>query len=258
MKLFIALVAGGFILGGFIGAEIKGDYDDFSLAWATAGAATVFLFVFGMGAFFDAQDHKRKRESRRNQLTPEVTKVFDTMLGVNRAAGETPQSVLIKRYEESVKPKSPFEGMSENAREDFIQLVTNTFWTFSQLVAPQISTALPHEIIKGKHPFKKTFAIFMTNKQALGYIFGAYDSIAQQAGLLAFGKDKSMYAIDFIYESIWSKPSSEVMVSMSISLQDDEDFMIGRMQGGNEALFFMRNKGNKVPAGLHNYLKREK
>ena len=247
MKLLIIFVVLAFILGGFIGGEITDR--DFSITIAVVSSVGVFSIIFGLGWFFYEQDRKRKAV----EVSPEMREVFDRMLGINRAAGQTPRDLL----KNTSSTKINNNNLQSEIDDAYINLSLQVFATFSELLVYQIVGTLPIKklsSINDGSAIKNTFPQFMTNKEALGYIFGAYDFLSQRMGLLAYGKDKVMDAMEDAYISIWGAPSGRVMISSSLINQDDENFMNGRMQGGNEALVFFTSNKKTKPTGLTKFL----
>lgn len=241
MKLLVIFVLLAFILGGLIGGEITDR--DFSITGAVIGSIGVFVIIFCLGWFFYEQDRKRKKVD----VSPEVREIFDRMLGVNREAGQIPQDLMNAIT-------STGEKLHNN---DYIDLSIKVLAEFSSLLTYQIKTAFPEgfQLTDNKnYRYKKTFPYFMTNKEALGYIFGAYDYLSQYFGLLSCGRDKVMASMVSSYNTLWSNPSGKAIFSLSLSLQDDQEFIKGRELGGNEAAFFLQKDKRIMPLGLKRIL----
>lgn len=85
MKLFITVILAAVVIGGFVGGELMDS--SFSITGAVVGGVGTAAVLLGVGAFFDAQERKRKEKA----LPPEIRAVFDRMLG--RYSPQAPQSV---------------------------------------------------------------------------------------------------------------------------------------------------------------------
>lgn len=77
MRVFVIVIIVSAILGGLIAGELTDN--EFIVTGAVAGGLGVAAVIFGLGAFFSAQDERRKSGS--SVITPEVRAVFDRMLG---------------------------------------------------------------------------------------------------------------------------------------------------------------------------------
>jgi hypothetical protein len=75
MKGFIAALVGATVVGGFVGGELTGG--TFLLTGAVIGGVGVGAVLLGLGAYFEAQERRRKDET----LPPEMRAVFDRMTG---------------------------------------------------------------------------------------------------------------------------------------------------------------------------------
>jgi primosomal protein N' len=75
MKLFIALIVGASIVGGFVGGLFTGA--TFSIIGAAIGGVGLAATVLSLGAFLTAQDERKKKQS----VPPDVRAVFEGMLG---------------------------------------------------------------------------------------------------------------------------------------------------------------------------------
>ena len=73
MLLFIAVLIVATVVGGFAGGEIMGR--TFSILGAAVGGVGTAAVLLGLGAFFHAQEERKKRE-----LPPEMRAVFDRMV----------------------------------------------------------------------------------------------------------------------------------------------------------------------------------
>jgi hypothetical protein len=133
MKAFIIVIAVATLLGGFVGGELTGN--TFMLTGAVIGGVGTAAVLLGLGAFFTAQEEKKKKKAGTPALTPEMRGVFDRMLA--RQAG---QGV----------PRKP-EPKAESKEDVFIK-------TVSGLLSPQLS--------QGRESAKKAFGAVMTDKRA--------------------------------------------------------------------------------------------
>lgn len=77
MRVFVIVIIFSAILGGLIAGELTDN--EFIVTGAVAGGLGVAAVIFGLGAFFSAQDERRKSGS--TVITPELRAVFDRMLG---------------------------------------------------------------------------------------------------------------------------------------------------------------------------------
>lgn len=75
MKIFIVVMALATIIGGFIGGELTDR--TFSITGAAAGGVGLAAVLLGLGAFFSAQEEKKRKED----LPPEMREVFGRMFG---------------------------------------------------------------------------------------------------------------------------------------------------------------------------------
>lgn len=75
MKMFILVIVIATVIGGFVGGEIMDK--TFSILGATIGGAGLTTILLGLGAYFTAQEEKK----RKQQLPPEIRGVFDRMFG---------------------------------------------------------------------------------------------------------------------------------------------------------------------------------
>ena|SRR5438094_2247419 len=80
MKRFIAVIVAATVIGGFVGAELMDS--SFSITGAVGGGVGTAAILLGLGAFFDAQERKRKEKL----LPPEMRAVFDRMLDKNTSS----------------------------------------------------------------------------------------------------------------------------------------------------------------------------
>lgn len=79
MKIFVFVIIAATIIGGFVGGELMEVM--FSLTGAVIGGLGTFTILMSLGAYFDAQD----RRNPKIELTPEIRKVFDRLIGKGAA-----------------------------------------------------------------------------------------------------------------------------------------------------------------------------
>jgi hypothetical protein len=104
MKAFVIVLIVATAVGGFVGGELIGT--TFSLTGAVVGGVGVGAVLLGLGAFFHAQEEKK----RKKDLPPEMKAVFDRMIGrgqpppakVKAAQGWTPRPFHANKSEEQV------------------------------------------------------------------------------------------------------------------------------------------------------------
>lgn len=88
MRAFVIVLVVATVVGGFVGGELMGM--TFSLTGAVAGGVGVGAVLLGLGAFFHAQEEKKRKAPA---LTPEMRGVFDRMTG--RGQSPTPVRPLL-------------------------------------------------------------------------------------------------------------------------------------------------------------------
>src|SRR5882762_5968261 len=96
MKLFIGVIVAATIIGGFVGGELMDR--TFSITGAVVSGVGLAVVLLSLGAFFDAQEKKR----RKVELTPEMRGVFDRMFG----QGTGPLSPSVTRAAAPQGPKT--------------------------------------------------------------------------------------------------------------------------------------------------------
>lgn len=75
MKVFVLVLITATLVGGFVGGEVSDR--TFSPLGAVIGGVGTATVLLALGAYFTAQEEKRKKEA----LPPEMRKVFDRMFG---------------------------------------------------------------------------------------------------------------------------------------------------------------------------------
>lgn len=87
MKKFIGVVVAATVIGGFVGGELTGD--TFTITGAVIGGGGVFTVLMGLGAFFTAQEEKKK-----GNIPPEIREIFGRMAaGLEKSKQQTSVSV---------------------------------------------------------------------------------------------------------------------------------------------------------------------
>jgi len=84
MKIFIFIIVIATVIGGFVGGEIMDK--TFSILGATIGGVGLTTILLGLGAYFTAQEEKK----RKQQLPPEIRGIFDRMFGSPGATSALP------------------------------------------------------------------------------------------------------------------------------------------------------------------------
>lgn len=107
MKMFIVVIVIATIIGGFVGGEMTDK--TFSILGATVGGVGLTTILLGLGAYFTAQEEKKKKQ----QLPPEIRGVFDRMFGGPNALSAQPSAW---------RPRPFYENKT---KEDFLQWFAN-------------------------------------------------------------------------------------------------------------------------------------
>jgi hypothetical protein len=103
---------------------------------------------------------------------------------------------------------------------------------------------------------RELFGLLMTNKVALGYIFGMHDGLMQDRRMCsAEQQNNALSIIEDSYKGIFGGQAGFALFSTSISLQDDPDFLNGRMDGGEDVVDFTKHK--KSPFCMTSILRRD-
>jgi hypothetical protein len=116
MKLFIAVILAAVVIGGFVGAELMDS--SFSITGAVVGGVGTAAVLLGLGAFFDAQERKRKEKA----LPPEMRAVFDRMFG-NDASSRQPHSQSAPRPQTQRPTPTPQKNSSSPQEVTFQPLL---------------------------------------------------------------------------------------------------------------------------------------
>ncbi len=96
---------------------------------------------------------------------------------------------------------------------------------------------------------RDAFSVLMTNKLAVGYVFGFHDSCITTFGRIDPNEPKAgLSLIRTSYQSIFGNQSGSALFEMSIVSQKDSEFQIGRQSGGEEFIEFTQQK--TPPLGL--------
>ncbi|OQW66966.1 MAG: hypothetical protein BVN29_04835 [Nitrospira sp. ST-bin5] len=75
MKIFLVVIVVATLIGGFVVGELMDK--TFSLLGAVVGGVGLTAVLLGLGAFFTAQEEKKKKET----LPPEIRGAFDRLMG---------------------------------------------------------------------------------------------------------------------------------------------------------------------------------
>ena len=226
MKIFIAVIIAAVVIGGLVGAELMGS--SFSITGAVVGGVGTAAVLLGLGAFFDAQDRKRKDKA----LPPEMHAVFDRMFGAQAS-----QSQRNAKSAPRPQPRNSAQAPSEKSKSPQDIYLSST----SSLIAAQL---LPKYSIP-----KEAFGSLMTNRRASGYLFGFHDSLLQRLGLHnPSNKENLVGLIEKSYKNIFGDQAGYALFSSSLHSQDDPEFVEGRMNGGNEIVQYLEEK--VPPVGL--------
>lgn len=225
MKMFLAVVAAAIVIGGFVGAELMDS--SFSITGAVVGGVGTAAGLLGLGAFFEAQDRRRKDKA----LTPEVREAFDRMFSGQRLMRE--HSKLKTKNQEN-RAKNPPSDFGLDREQKYIMIVEG-------LISAQLAS--------GFSTPRESFGTLMTNKAALGYVFGFHDALLQHTGLYdSIDSDKSKKLIEKSYKNIFGEQSGYTLFSSSLNNQENTDFSDGRLVGGNDLFEFTKDK--VPPVGL--------
>jgi hypothetical protein len=230
MKLFIAVILAAVVIGGFVGAELMDS--SFSITGAVVGGVGTGAVILGLGAFFDAQERKRKDSA----LPPEMRAVFDRMFGKDTSSRQ--QHPKPAPRAQSQRPVPPTQKNSANPQEVYLL-------TTSDLIAVQL---MPKYLSP-----KEAFGALMTNKRASGYLFGFHDSLLQRIGLYdPNDKDNSVKLMERSYKDMFGEQAGYALFSSALFSQDNPDFIEGRLNGGNEIVQYLEEK--VPPLGLSRIL----
>lgn len=226
MKIFIAVILAAVVISGFVGAELMDSR--FSITGAVVGGVGMLAVLLGLGAFFDAQERKRKEKA----LSPEMRAVFDRIFG-NEAPQRQQHSKCAPRPQ-SRHPSPTPPPNSPSPKEVYLS-------SASGLITAQL-------IPKYFNP-KEAFGAIMTNKRASGYLFGFHDSLLQRLDLYdPNNKKNSVGLMERSYKNIFGEQAGYILFSSSLNSQHDPKFLEGRMNGGNEIVQYLEE--NIPPLGL--------
>ncbi len=99
---------------------------------------------------------------------------------------------------------------------------------------------------------RDAFSALMTNNLAAGYVFGFHDSCLQIFGCDPNDPDTNLGLIKASYQRIFGNQSGFALFDMSLHSQNDPDFQMGRLSGGEEFAEFMHR--GIPPLGLQRIL----
>lgn len=143
MKLFLAILIGATIIGGFVGGELSDT--TFTLTGAVVGGIGTAAVLLGLGAFFEAQERKR----REKVLPPEMRAVFDRMTGQESATSAPRSSRSSARPQSGKQTSGPPSLDLESTIRDLIA---------QDAAAAARGEALPRRLIP-HHAIKRDVAI---------------------------------------------------------------------------------------------------
>lgn len=101
-----------------------------------------------------------------------------------------------------------------------------------------------------KKIIQDTYISFLMNREALGYIFGAYNYLSYKMGIASFGHDKIMEAMENAYILIWGDNFGKILFLLSLKDRDSELFIKGQIQGEKEAMIIFTSNMKSKPTGL--------
>jgi len=218
MKVFIAVIVAAIVIGGFVGGELTAR--TFMLTGAVIGGVGTASVLLGLGAFFDAQERKRRAKA----LPPEMRGVFDRMFS---AAPSQP-----------AKPAAVRAPSIDERQSAFLSTTSNLL---SLQLLPEYSDA------------RQAFPALMTNKRAAGYVFGFHDASLQKLRLRDPNrKEHASALVEESYKHMVGQQAGHALFSASLNWQSDADFMAGRMIGGEDLLNYLDK--NVPPLGLNRIL----
>ena len=214
MKIFIVVVIVSAIIGGFVGGELTDR--TFLLTGAVIGGIGVGAIIFGLGGFFAAQEKRKRNATSSPELTPEIREVF------GRMAGGAAKRFAEAKSEDKKSPRALFK-------------LTVAFLISNQLL-PQFTK--PGD----------AFGMIITDKRAMGYIYGMHDAMLQAYDLHRV-LEIAEQLIEESYSDIFGKQSGNAMLHMSVAFLNEAQFQAGRNEGGDDVVDFVKNK--VPPLGLN-------
>lgn len=113
-------------------------------------------------------------------------------------------------------------------------------------IADSILTA---QLITSFPKASEAFSSIITNKLAMGYVFGTFDSLVQKFQL--FSPDNptiGLRVIEVAYLKVFGEFGGNALFGMAKAMQGDPEFFKGRCIGGNEVVAFLEHK--EPPLGL--------
>ena len=149
MKIFLIVIAIATLIGGFVGGELMDK--TFSLLGAVVGGVGVTTVLLGLGAFFTAQEEKKKKEA----LPPEIRGVFDRMMG---RASNSPASRPVAS--KTVSPKK-----QTTSQEDNLLTIEGALKSLMEQDAESIARGeIPERRLIPHHAIKRDVIIAAYNK----------------------------------------------------------------------------------------------
>ncbi len=140
MKLFITSIVAATIIGGFVGGELTNTL--FTLTGAVVGGVGLTTLLLGLGAYFDAQERKRREKA----LPPDVRAVFDRMVG-KASQASPPAERLNSQAARSGESSKTHAVPSLDLRKVIADLMAQDAAAIARGETPQ-RRLIPHHAIK--------------------------------------------------------------------------------------------------------------
>lgn len=151
---------------------------------------------------------------------------------------QTFEEVLYRRYK-PVQQDNPKQPLTAQESE--------------KLIISLIEKLLTAQLMLRYECVGDAFSALMTNKLAAGYVFGFHDACFQTFGRLDQNSPTADFSIvQTSYKNLFDDARGVALFERSISLQNDADFQIGRLSGGEEYMEFVKLK--TTPLGLQRIL----
>ena len=215
MLKFLLVIIGAALIGGFVGGELLDRA--FSITGAAIAGVGLCATLLGLGAYFTSQEEKKKTKNNPAKPIPkEIQDVFGRMFGSATAAGAERTNTTTER-----KPSS-----------------FNTPPTNSMRFRVSVEVLMKSQLKAKYAQPKEAFAEIMTNRRALGYVFGLHDALLQRHGLM----DLAAAEIERSYIELFGSSAGHALFSMSLNSQTDDAFVQGRASGGKDGCEFVDSK----------------
>lgn len=149
MKIFLIVIAIATLIGGFVGGELM--EKTFSLLGAVVGGVGVTTVLLGLGAFFAAQEERKKKEA----FPQEIRGFFDRMTG---RASNSPAN----------RPAASKTGLAKNqatSKEDNLLSIEGAIKSLMEQDAESIARGeIPERRLIPHHAIKRDVIIAAYNK----------------------------------------------------------------------------------------------